>query len=74
MISTGLIPQLTSYTGRGGLQGAIDYMGIEIIQVHVEDEGVLIDADTPEDYENLLCLERELYAYGAGKGIHKAFC
>lgn len=60
MISAKLIPQLISYKGPGGLRGAIDSIGIEIAQVDVEDEGVLMDADTPEDYANLLSLNWKL--------------
>lgn len=64
LISTQLIPSLLDYKGDGGLRKAIDSLGLEIQYVVVDDEGVLLDADTPQDYANLLRRESELDATG----------
>lgn len=61
LISSALIPSLLSYTGMGGLRGAIDYSGRKITQVPVEDEGILMGIDTPQDYENLIYQYREIH-------------
>lgn len=61
LISSKLIPLVLSYKGTDGLWGAIDYSGIKITQVPVDDEGILMDIDTPQDYEKLLHRNREMH-------------
>lgn len=41
-------------SGEDGLRGAISRCGVEISRVAVDDEGILHDADTPQDYRKLL--------------------
>ena len=64
LISSQLIPSLLGYKGDGGLRKAIHHLGLEIKYVVVDDEGILLDADTPQDYANLLRRESELDAAG----------
>ena len=53
IMSRELVPLLFHYTGDNGLRGAIDDVGIKITDIEVSDPGVLLDADTPGDYEEL---------------------
>lgn len=61
LIESKLIPLILSYSGSGGLREAIKHSGKEVISVSVDDQGILLDADTPEDYDNILELERKLH-------------
>jgi molybdenum cofactor cytidylyltransferase len=54
MIACDLIEKICSYTGTEGLRGAMEHTGIKISELHVEDEGIYLDADTQEDYEQLI--------------------
>lgn len=36
----------------------------EIMEVHVDDPGILMDMDTPEDYRKLLLLNQEVFNHG----------
>ncbi len=48
-----LIPDILSFDGEGGLKGALKAAGDpELIQT--DNKGVLMDADTPKDYEKLI--------------------
>jgi len=50
-----VLPQLLSAEAEGGLRRVIDAVcGGDIAAVEVDDEGVLLDADTPEDYSRLV--------------------
>jgi len=42
------------YGGEGGLRGAIQASGAAVRRLEVADRGILFDADTPEDYGQLL--------------------
>ena len=54
LIDARLIPMLLSYDGEGGLRELWKQLENEIRTVPVEDIGVRMDVDTPEDYELLL--------------------
>ena len=41
-------------SGKGGMRGAITRCGVDMTDIIVEDEGILHDADTPQDYNKLL--------------------
>ena len=41
-------------SGEGGMQGAITRCGVDMLEIAVVDEGILHDADTPQDYKKLL--------------------
>lgn len=54
LLSAGLIPELLGYEGSDGLRGAIRKIGCAVQSVTVEDGGVLMDNDTPEDFSKTL--------------------
>lgn len=60
LISAGLIPAILSYDGPDGLSGAMAACG-SVAEQEVPDPGILLDADTPEEYQILstYCRERE---------------
>lgn len=53
LISRALIPRILSWQGRGGLRGALEWASPEFTEVAVSDQGILMDMDSPEDYERL---------------------
>lgn len=56
IIEETLLDPLINYDGEGGLKGAVCTLGLDFTDVSVDDPGVYMDADTPEDYENLIKL------------------
>ena len=56
LISSSVVDSILSYSGERGLKGAIENCGAEILRIPVEDQGILHDADTPDDYNALLKL------------------
>ena len=54
LISGALLPAILSYQGTDGMRGAVRALDIPSFCVPVSDEGVTMDADTPEDYHRLL--------------------
>ena len=52
-LSRRVIERILPYEGPDGLQGALRALEEETVLVPVDDPGILIDADTPEDYEKL---------------------
>jgi molybdate transport repressor ModE-like protein len=54
LISSDLIETILKFCGDNGIRGALNCTGYSITPVCVEDEGVLLDMDTPEEYENLV--------------------
>ena len=54
LLSGDLIPALLRYDGPDGLRGAIQQSGCAVRNVEVEDGGVLMDNDTPEDFAKTL--------------------
>ncbi len=59
LLSEALIEGILSDSGEGGLQGAFSRCGETMRQIPVSDPGVLHDADTPADYQNLLRYHNE---------------
>ena len=59
LIASSLVDAILADSGEGGLQGAIARCGAEMLQIPVEDPGVLHDADTPADYKALLQFHNE---------------
>ena len=51
LIDSRLIPEILAYQGEGGLRGLWELHEELICAVPVEDAGVRIDLDTPQDYE-----------------------
>ncbi|WP_373483639.1 NTP transferase domain-containing protein [Acetobacterium sp.] len=56
MIDTRVLPEILAYTGNKGLLGAVESCDYEQIEVEVEDEGILLDADTKDEFKSLLDL------------------
>jgi len=54
LITAELVDRLLADTGEQGLQGAMARCGVKIRELAVDDSGILHDADTPEDYRQLL--------------------
>lgn len=54
LMSDGIVKKILADSGEGGLQGAITRCGADMTEVTVDDEGILHDADTPQDYHKLL--------------------
>ena len=59
LLSADLIDGVLADPGEGGLQGALSRCGAVMRQIPVSDPGVLHDADTPDDYQNLLRYHNE---------------
>jgi molybdenum cofactor cytidylyltransferase len=55
-----MIPLILDHVGKGGLRGALETAGKLISHIPVDDRGIMMDADTREEYESLLQYEREL--------------
>lgn len=53
LLDNSVIPFLVSYQGSGGLKGAIDYFPGLKRTIQLDDIGMTLDADRPEDYERL---------------------
>ena len=53
LLTCSAIPPLTAYAGAGGLKGAIDRFAGSKEIIELDDMGITLDADRPEDYERL---------------------
>lgn len=56
LIHTTLVPKILKYHGDSGLKGAINEDSWQLTLVEVEDQGILRDANTEEDFKELLKL------------------
>lgn len=54
LIANSLIPEILSDSGDQGLKGAMDRCSTPLVRIDVEDFGTIHDADTPEDFSQLL--------------------
>lgn len=54
LINNSIIPDILKYKGNEGLKGACMEASCQKTLVEVDDRGILFDADTKEDYEDLL--------------------
>ncbi len=54
LLSSKIIDGILNYNGEGGLAGALRNLDISRAYVYIEDEGILYDADTPEEFDKLL--------------------
>jgi len=48
------VPALCAYGGEGGLRGAVEALGIPTAAAETDDPGMLLDLDTPADYQTAL--------------------
>lgn len=53
LINCSIVDKLVAFTGENGLKGAIATLAFDHRLIEVEDMGVLLDADRPEDYLRL---------------------
>ncbi|NBI09757.1 LysR family transcriptional regulator [Colidextribacter sp. OB.20] len=58
VLSQKIFQGLRSYSGSGGLKGAIEALGVPITDVTVEDQGTALDSDTRDEYAALLKYRR----------------
>lgn len=54
LVDRSVIPALLACSGKEGLRGAVREAKLELREVEVEDEGTVLDMDTPQDYAGLL--------------------
>ena len=54
LIANELIPEILADCGEHGLKGAMDRCSVPLLRIDVEDFGTIHDADTPEDFSQLL--------------------
>lgn len=54
LIDAKLIPSILSYKGEGGLKKSLLYTKAKLERIEVNDMGTLLDADTQEDFKELL--------------------
>ena len=59
LISSRYIPEILTWEGTGGMRAILEKYEKDALDIEVEDRGVLLDMDTPEDYQTML----EYYAY-----------
>ncbi|MGN0159672.1 MAG: NTP transferase domain-containing protein [Brotaphodocola sp.] len=52
-IAGSLIPQILSYDGAYGLEGALKTLPVESVKISIEDEGAITEADAREAYQHL---------------------
>ena len=60
LLSRALLNKICTYHGQGGLRGALENYGEKVQLISVDDEGILLDADTKEQYEQLVALNNKL--------------
>ena len=54
LIDNGLIPEILNDCGEMGLKGAMDRCSVPLRRIDVDDPGTIHDADTPEDFSQLV--------------------
>ena len=59
LIRSTLIDSILSDDGKSGLKGAVDNCGEPMYYLNVKDPGIIHDADTPEDYAELLRIHNQ---------------
>ena len=72
LISRRVFPMILAYEGPNGLKGALHEAGAVTEEVNVNHPEILLDADTPEDYQEILSYlesENEYIAVAGGLNI-----
>lgn len=59
MLDAAVFGAIMSYRGNQGLKGAMNSCGAGITMIEIEDQGVVMDANTVQDYEQILQYEKE---------------
>ena len=62
LIASSIVPQILSYKGKGGLRGAMESVSEPISDLPVNDVGITMDADTPEDFKRLRCQSQKMHS------------
>lgn len=58
LIAARLFPGILAWQQAGGLRACLQHLAADSVMVEVADQGILLDADTPEDYRRLIaCLQ-----------------
>ena len=73
LIRSTLIDSILSDDGKSGLKGAVDNCGEPMYYLNVKDPGIIHDADTPEDYAELLRIHNQsliIRSQGGTRGSH----
>lgn len=60
LIDARLLEDIRCYTGDGGLKGALQSLSHARQELAVPDPGILLDADTPDDYQRLLVYQQSM--------------
>lgn len=58
------VEQVLAWQGSGGLKGLLNTGKLEVVNAETEDPGILMDADTPQDYKRLLEYQARLQGRG----------
>ena len=58
------VERVAAWQGEGGLKGLLNTGALELENLEVDDPGVLMDADTPQDYKKLLHYQARLQGHG----------
>lgn len=54
MLDSTLVNGILAFEGERGLKGALDHLGAVPYEVQVDDEGIMMDTDTEEDYLRMI--------------------
>ena len=60
LISCRYTNEILDWNGKGGLKNLLEYYEVDAVNVELEDRGVLMDMDTPEDYRKMLKYAAEI--------------
>jgi CTP:molybdopterin cytidylyltransferase MocA len=58
LVSVNLFPVIEAYGGERGMAGAIKAAGCTIRKIEVDDEGILLGMNTPDEYQEILNKEK----------------
>ncbi|MDR2088591.1 MAG: histidine phosphatase family protein [Clostridiales Family XIII bacterium] len=75
LIPSALLPEILAHGGEGGLKAVTDRHEDETIRLETGDEGVVLDMDSPEGYEEIraFCARRAAGDAGDPRGAIKRF-
>lgn len=59
VLNGNILPQITATEAEGGLKGALKSAGILPVYMETDEEGILLDADTPEQFAHIVSKVQE---------------
>lgn len=65
LLRSDAVERILSWHGEGGLKGLLNTGELEVKRVETGDPGILMDADTPQDYKQLLRYQTRLSGRGS---------